>query len=251
MQISILPLSRVPRAFIVSLVFLVALSASLLPAAAGITARKAAPAKSDKRQETNTTAAVPDEPNSPAAAYVVNDNGDAADINPGNGLCDTSPAAGDQCTLRAAIQEANALFGNDTITFSLPASSIITLNTALPDITGNLTITGPGANLLTVRRSTAAGTPDFRIFFTNNVTTSISGLTVTNGKTPVGDTGTTSGGGAKPGGGIWQAGGEMTLTDVVITGNRTGNGGEATGGSNSFGGGGGSGAASPRPARSR
>jgi CSLREA domain-containing protein len=183
-----------------------------------------------------------DTPASPTATFVVNDNGDAADLNIGNGSCDTNAAAGDQCTLRAAIQEANAIFGNDTITFILAPGSTITLNAALPDIFGNLTITGPGSSQLTVTRSTAGGTPEFRIFSTNNVTVGISGLTITNGKTPNGDPGATSGGSAPHGGGIWQSNGALTLTDVVITGNRSGNGGEGTGGSNSFGGWGGFGA---------
>ncbi len=229
---------RGPKFFVILLVFVTAVVMSFLPVSgAGSKANQSA--KSDSQQGSDS--ANPQEPASSAAAFVVNDNGDAPDNSIGNGICDSNAAAGDQCTLRAAIQEANAIFGSDTITFSLPASSTITLNTALPDITGGLTITGPGSNQLTVARSSVGGTPDFRIFFTNNVTTNISGLTITNGKTANGDTGTTSGGAAKPGGGIWQAGGDMTLSNVIITANRTGNGGEATGGSDSFGGGGGGG----------
>lgn len=178
---------------------------------------------------------VQDSPFSPTATFVVNDNGDAADSNIGNGICDTSAAAGDQCTLRAAIQEANSVFGNDAITFGLPPSSTITLNTALPDITGNLTITGPGSTQLTVMRSTAGGTPDFRIFFVNNVTTNFSGMTVSNGRTPVGLSGATSGGQGGNGGGILSFG-SMTLTDMVISGNFTGNGGNATDPGTTFGG---------------
>ena len=44
---------------------------------------------------------------------------DAVDANPGDGVCST---AGDQCTLRAAIQETNALAGADSIT--LPAGTV-------------------------------------------------------------------------------------------------------------------------------
>src|SRR3982074_3142343 len=64
-------------------------------------------------------------------------------------------------TLRQAILDANS---GDTINFSLAANSTITLTTAELLINKSLTISGPGANLLTVRRSTAGGTPDFRIF---------------------------------------------------------------------------------------
>jgi hypothetical protein len=67
----------------------------------------------------------------PAAAstsFVVNDSGDAIDLLAGNGACDTDLVTpGDQCTLRAAIGEANGQAGNGpfTITFSLPASTTI------------------------------------------------------------------------------------------------------------------------------
>ena len=169
---------------------------------------------------------------SAASTFTVNSTGDGADHNLADGICNDGTGA---CTLRAAIQEANSLAGDDTITFSLPPSSTITLNTVLPDITGNVTITGPGSNLLTVMRSIAGGTPDFRVFFANNVTTNISGLTVTNGRTPVGLPGATFGGQGGNGGGILNLG-SMTLTDMVITGNFTGNGGNATEPGSTFGG---------------
>src|SRR5688572_13580573 len=43
----------------------------------------------------------------------VNSTADQSDANPGDGLCATGAGV---CTLRAAIQEANALPGADTIT---------------------------------------------------------------------------------------------------------------------------------------
>jgi hypothetical protein len=67
----------------------------------------------------------------PAAAstsFLVNDAGDADDAAPGTGQCDTDLATpGDQCTLRAAVTEANNQVGNGpfTVTFSLPASTTI------------------------------------------------------------------------------------------------------------------------------
>ena len=45
-----------------------------------------------------------------AAVFTVNTNVDLPDANPGNGVCETAPGNG-ICTLRAAIQEANALAG--------------------------------------------------------------------------------------------------------------------------------------------
>ena len=62
--------------------------------------------------------------------------GDAADNNIGDGKCDTSSASGKQCTLRAAIQEANANVDADTINFNITsASKVITPSTPLPPIT--------------------------------------------------------------------------------------------------------------------
>src|SRR4051794_16047804 len=46
-----------------------------------------------------------------AVNFVVNVTADLPDLAPGNASCDVSAAPGDQCTLRAAIQEANALGG--------------------------------------------------------------------------------------------------------------------------------------------
>lgn len=50
-----------------------------------------------------------------AAIFPVGSLGDAVDANPGDGSCDSTPLAGVVCTLRAAVQEANALVGPDTI----------------------------------------------------------------------------------------------------------------------------------------
>jgi CSLREA domain-containing protein len=56
---------------------------------------------------------------------MVNDAGDAADADTADGLCDADLVMPDlQCTLRAAIQEANAQPGLDTINFDLPADSL-------------------------------------------------------------------------------------------------------------------------------
>lgn len=89
-----------------------------------------------------------------AASFVVNNTGDAGDANPGDGVCAT---AGNVCTLRAAIEEANALAGADSIGFNLSGSGVITITktSAFPDITGVVHIngysqTGATANTLAV-----------------------------------------------------------------------------------------------------
>ncbi len=97
------------------------------------------------------------------------------------------------CTLRAAIQESN--FSTpvaDTIGFTAAAQPTINLNSALPDIVDALTITGPGAGALTVRRNAAAA---YRIFtITGDVDVAISGLTIRNGLSDATTTPAASGG---------------------------------------------------------
>ncbi|HYX29062.1 MAG TPA: NF038122 family metalloprotease [Pyrinomonadaceae bacterium] len=137
----------------------------------------------------------------------VNDNGDGVDITPGNGSCAT---ANSTCTLRAAIQEANATQGCGMVTVSLAAiRGTVVLNTALPDMSHDVNIIGPGPNQLTVMRSTAAGTATFRIFTIPQFTTAIiSGLTISNGNLVANESG----------GGISNRG-TLTLTDCNLYGN--------------------------------
>src|ERR1051326_9209720 len=61
-----------------------------------------------------------------AATFVVNSTADTGDAHVGDGVCSTS---GNVCTLRAAIQEANASAGLDTITFAI-GSGVQTINAA-------------------------------------------------------------------------------------------------------------------------
>src|SRR5437879_4475839 len=85
-----------------------------------------------------------------ATTFTVDTTTDAVDVNPGDGKCAT--AAG-QCSLRAAIQEANALPGSDSIT--LPSGTYtMTIGgqdenasaTGSFDIKGDLEIHGDGAS---------------------------------------------------------------------------------------------------------
>src|SRR5881394_2387789 len=82
-----------------------------------------------------------------AATFVVNTTADTADAVPGDGFCADSGGA---CSLRAAVQEANALAGPDTI--QLGAATYVLSGAAGDDvavsgdldITGDLTLTGAG-----------------------------------------------------------------------------------------------------------
>jgi CSLREA domain-containing protein len=140
-----------------------------------------------------------------AASLTVNSTADASDASPGNGVCETAPGNG-ICTLRAAIQEANALSGNDTI---ITPSDTYTLTMAdsgdigLPVIFTVMTINGNGS---TIVRDSAA--PAFRIFLvssTGNLT--LNDVAVKGGLTPTG------------GGGGISSEGAVTIINSTISGN--------------------------------
>ena len=135
-----------------------------------------------------------------------------------NSTVDGAPANDGQCTLREAVLNANANnqsgstdcvagSGADTIGFNLsPGQQIINLTSALPAITSSLTINGPGAASLTVRRNTIN---EFRIFHipVGGLAIAISGLTIRDGWD------------INHGGGILSFS-ALTLTNCVITNNR-------------------------------
>ncbi|MFY9621540.1 MAG: choice-of-anchor Q domain-containing protein [Pyrinomonadaceae bacterium] len=179
-----------------------------------------------------------------AGTLTVNTGTDVGDTNIGDGNCDTDGnlGNGDQCTLRAAIQEGNFAGGGYTINFNLAAGTVISLNTVLPGFSGNITISGPGSNSLTIQRSTAAGTGNFGILsfapINGNFTNSVSGVTLSNGNSTLNSFPGDSGGAlinssscntsmtdvviknsvATNGGGVYN-GGTLSLNSVSVTGN--------------------------------
>jgi CSLREA domain-containing protein len=88
----------------------------------------------------------------PAVAYAgggttffVNKTGDKGDPNLNDIVCDIDLGQnGDQCTLRAAIQQANFADGPDVIDFNIPGTGVKTIApvTALPQITEQVAIDG-------------------------------------------------------------------------------------------------------------
>ena len=74
-----------------------------------------------------------------AATFTINWNGDLPDVNTADGICD---AGGGVCSLRAAIQQGNALPGNDLVLFAIPGTQVHVISpmSALPNITDSLTI---------------------------------------------------------------------------------------------------------------
>lgn len=98
-----------------------------------------------------------------ADTFIVDVTGDTGDANPGDGFC--ADVSGD-CTLRAAVEEANALAGDDTITFSVPDNSTISPTPAI-NITSNIVIDASDVEGLTLDGGWDGnvGTVGTRIFF--------------------------------------------------------------------------------------
>lgn len=112
--------------------------------------------------------------------FTVTDSADSADAVPGDGICADGQ---NRCTLRAAIEEANAEpTGRDAIVFSLQYPAVIDLTLGPLTITGNgVSIVGPGARRLFVQRFT--GGQSFRVFHVPNAGTTamIRGMSICNG----------------------------------------------------------------------
>src|SRR5262245_60818637 len=114
-------------------------------------------------------------------------------------LTDTGEGSGLRGDLRYCITQANQLPGDDTITFTVTGT--INLTSALPNLSTNIDIQGPGSDLLTVRRDTGGF---YRIFMVStNATVSVSGLTISNGS-------------EGEGGGIYNSG-TLTITHSAVS----------------------------------
>jgi len=126
------------------------------------------------------------EPTASAAPkiFTVNVNGDGHDASPGDGVCETSTSG--NCSLRAAIEEANVNSGTDTIKFNIPSSGVHTIspNSSLPDLTDPVVIDGysqPGASANTV----VNGDNAVLLIELNGGTASSAGLTIKTGNSTV------------------------------------------------------------------
>ena len=139
-----------------------------------------------------------------AAAFVVDSTSDGVDVTPGDGACATLAA---ECTLRAAVQETNALPGPDkvtlpvgTYTMSIGGSLEEAGATGDFDILDDLTING-----LSTPATIVNGNGIDRVFDVQaGATASIEGMTVTNGSN----------------GGIRNTG-TLSLTRSTVSGNTT------------------------------
>jgi CSLREA domain-containing protein len=138
---------------------------------------------------------------------------------------DDGVCAATDCTLREAITASNAS-GGGTITFSPGLTGMIELGAPLPNISANLQLDGPGANFLTIRRSTGG---EYRIFTISNgtesgPTVSLFGLTISNGVAPDGEFPDNSGGG------ILNDRGTLSIDRCTVTANNSAAGLETFGG---------------------
>ncbi len=97
--------------------------------------------------------------------FVVNINTDEPDPVPADGICDVNlGTAGEQCSLRAAIQTTNAVSGSDFISFDIPGGGVqsISPTSDLPPITENVYInatTQPGYSGTPLVEVNGSGTP--------------------------------------------------------------------------------------------
>jgi len=151
----------------------------------------------------------------PAAAAVFNVDStlDAVDANAGNGVCAT---AGNVCTLRAAIIEANTLAGDDVInvpagTYTLTILGKPEYNSTQGDlnIRSNLTINGAGMGVTIIQAGASAAAGIDRVFDMRNggPTVVLTDMTIRHGN---------SGGAGS--GGIY-ADAVLTLERVTVTDN--------------------------------
>ena len=139
-------------------------------------------------------------------------------------------------SLRQAVIDASA---GDTIDFApSPSCSLITLTSGDIEITKNLTIDGPGAGALAVSGASLA---NLSVFVVDNVTATISGLTIKDGGLNAGHcagggidnsgtltiTNSTVSGSLSDcdGGGIYNGSGTVTLTNSTVSGNTCDDGG--------------------------
>lgn len=131
-----------------------------------------------------------------AVEFTVNDTNDTLDDNPGDGICADSSG---KCTLRAALEEANALAGADTIQLS-PVNYELTLGIEL-NIDTEVSLIGNGAFI--------DGKNATRVFYINTISpVYIENLVIANGEA-----------GAGPGGGILAMDADLELLGVVFENN--------------------------------
>ena len=146
-----------------------------------------------------------------AAEFVVNSTGDGPPD-----ACDA------ECTLRDAVETADAAPGEDVITFASELTGEIRLTEGDIEINDAVTIDGPGLNVLAVsgdNDDNGLDAGDFRIFSVYASGVTIEGLTLTEGGGAfIGSQGGTYNG---EGGALFVSTGETTVRNAAITNSRS------------------------------
>ena len=189
----------------------------------------------------------------PAGAFTiftVNDTADSPDAQPGDGFCRTDLRA---CTLRAAVEEANALTGNDGIFVPAGTFDLLIEQGGALEITETAVVVGAGARSTLIRQERDDGLDiGDRVFdiVGTSTTVTISDVTIANGRAQdfagffggnIRSTGTLrvidstiTGGRAWSGGGISNVGGNLTVENSTISGNSAPDGGGDSGAIQNF-----------------
>ena len=138
-----------------------------------------------------------------AATFNINDTNDTVDVNPGDGVCADNDG---NCTLRAAIQESNALSGPDilnlpvnTYKLSIEGKNEDDSTTGDLDIIDDLVILGAGADDTIID----GNKKDRVLHIINSVKVEISDVQITNGN-------------ATFGGGLLNEDATITIDDSII-----------------------------------
>ncbi|MDO8363113.1 MAG: choice-of-anchor Q domain-containing protein [Actinomycetota bacterium] len=159
-----------------------------------------------------------------AGPFTVNTTVDAKDTSPGDGQCKT---ANNQCSLRAAVQEASWLSGSTTInlpagTYNLNSSDTgdYNIGSKALEIAANVTIVGASAGNTFIVGGAGSNVFNIQRFLrpSEAFTVAMSKLTITGGSAAVGA-------GVFIGRGV-----NVSFTDVVIDGNTAAGGGSQGGG---------------------
>lgn len=165
-----------------------------------------------------------------AATFTVNTERDEPDADVGDGQCDVDPnTAGNQCTLRAAVQEANSNGETDTINIQPGTFRVQESNPGNPPTAriGDLEIEddAPGLDVRIVGSgrdaTTIDGRNENRIFAVQEgAEAEISDVTITNGDKAGGGPGGGPGGGNRtPSGGAILNSGQLTISNSLLTEN--------------------------------
>ena len=145
--------------------------------------------------------------------FIVNSTADVVDQNIGNGVCDTGNLVGSdpECTLRAAVQEANAS-AEDNISVPAGTYTLAIVGTGEDnaakgdlDVTSTMTITGAGSGLAVIQAGTTDSNGIDRLFQVKSGSLTLTDVTVRHGRE--GD-----------GAGVWNQG-SLTLEDVNFVDN--------------------------------